>query len=65
MSLHSLRDAGHDSRLSLEIRQHLGYIHLDSDEKQEAGAYFEQALALAQSIGLKTGIQEAAEALQE
>jgi tetratricopeptide (TPR) repeat protein len=42
----------------------LGYIHLDSGEKQEARAYFEQALALAQSIGLKTGIQEAAEALQ-
>lgn len=42
-----------------------GYIHLDSGEKQQAREQFEQAYALSMAIGLKTGIEEATEALQE
>lgn len=43
----------------------IGYIYLDSGEKQQAREHFERALVLSQAIGLKTGIQEATEALQE
>jgi len=43
----------------------IGYMHLDSGEIVQAREHFEQAFALSQAIGLKTGIQEATEALQE
>jgi tetratricopeptide (TPR) repeat protein len=43
----------------------MGYIHLDSGETLQAREHFEQAYALSQAIGLKGGIEEATEALQE
>ena len=43
----------------------VGYIHLENNEIAEAIEHFEQALKRAEAIGLKTGIQEAQEALAE
>lgn len=43
----------------------MGYMRLDAGEHQQARHYFEQAYALSMAIGLKTGIEEAVEALQE
>ena len=43
----------------------MGYMYLDAGEHQQAGHFFEQSYALSMAIGLKTGIEEATEALQE
>ena len=43
----------------------IGYIHLDNNEIPQAIERFEQALKQAEAIDLKTGIQEAREALAE
>ena len=43
----------------------MGYLCLDSGEILQAHEQFEQAYALSMAIGLKTGIEEAEEALQE
>ncbi len=43
----------------------VGYIHLENNEIAEAIDHFKQALLRAEAIDLKTGIQEAQEALAE
>ena len=43
----------------------IGYIHLEKNNTAEAIKHFEQALTRAEAIGLRTGIQEAQEALAE
>ena len=43
----------------------IGYIHLENNEIAEAIEHFKQALLRAEAIDLKTGIQEAQEALAE
>ena len=43
----------------------MGYMHLDAGKHQQARHFFEQSYALSMAIGLKTGIEEATEALQE
>jgi len=43
----------------------IGYIYLENGEAEQAREQFKQAETLAEAIGLKTGIQEAQEALEE
>ncbi len=43
----------------------MGYLHLDQEEIRQAQQCFEKAYAVAQSIGLKRGILEATEGLEE
>ena len=53
------------SSATLFVLLGIGYIHLENNEIAEAMKHFEQALLQAEAIDLKTGIQEAKEALAE